>query len=65
MLLLIWIYYQVVTEQHTKHLILEACHNDRIGGCHFGRDKTAEKISRRFYWKGLNKDVERWVRQSN
>ena len=43
MLLLIWIYYQVVTEQHTKHLILEACHNDRVGGHHFGRDETAEK----------------------
>ena len=28
----------------TKSKILEACHNDRVGGCHFGRDKTAFKM---------------------
>ena len=46
---------------HRKHLILEACHEDRVGGCHFGQDKTTEKISSRFFWKDLYKDVYREV----
>ena len=41
--------------------ILEACHNDRVGGCHFGRDKNSFKVSQRYYWKGLNHDVDDWV----
>ena len=27
---------QVVTDTKTKQKILEACHDDRVGGCHFG-----------------------------
>ena len=38
---------QVVTEKKTKRKILEACHNDTVGGCHFGRDKTFAKVSTR------------------
>ena len=48
-------------EDTRKHAILEACHDSRFGGCHFGRDKTTEKVSSRYYWKGLHKDVEEWV----
>ena len=43
-----------------KVQILEACHNGRTGG-HFGRDKTLEKIVRRYYWKGICNDTENWV----
>ena len=46
----------------TKSQILEACHNDRVGGCHFGRDKTAFKVLQRYYWKRINSDVDDWVR---
>ncbi len=46
---------------HRKQVILEACHDNRVGGCHFGRDKTIEKVSSRFFWKGIHKDVEKWV----
>ena len=46
----------------TKSKILEACHNDRVVGCHFGRDKTAFKVSQRYYWKRINSDVDDWVR---
>ena len=52
---LLW---QVVTSAETKSKILEACHNDRVGGCHFGRDKTAFKVSQRYYWKKINSDVD-------
>ena len=34
-----------MTNSDTKSRILDACHNDRVRGCHFGRDKTAFKIS--------------------
>ena len=53
---------QVVTELQTKCRIVEACHDDKVGGCHFGRDKTADKVSSRFYWKRINSDVDDWVR---
>ena len=52
---------QVVTENKTKRKILEACHNDTVGGCHFGRDKTFAKVSARYYWKGIKQDVNDWV----
>ena len=44
-----------------KVQIFEACHNGRTGGCHFGRDKTLEKIVRRYYWKGICNDTENCV----
>ena len=48
--------------QATKAKVLEACHNDRVGGgCHFGRDKTAFKVSQTFYWKRLNGRLGRFV----
>jgi transposase InsO family protein len=40
--------------------ILTACH-DEITGVHFGRDKTLAAVQRRFTWKGLSADVERYV----
>ena len=36
---------QVVSDNNTKCKILEACHNDTVGGCHFSRDKVAVKVS--------------------
>ena len=52
---------QVVTENKMKRKILEVCHNDTVGGCHFGRDKTFAKVSARYYWKGIKQDVNDWV----
>ena len=40
---------QVVSDNRTKRKILETCYNDAVGGCHFGRDKTATKVSVRYY----------------
>ena len=55
---------QVVTEIKTKRQILEACHDDRVGGCYFGHDKTFAKVSARFYWKGIKEDVRDWVKRN-
>ena len=51
----------MITSREVKSKILEACHDDRVGGCHFGRDKTAFQVSQCFYWKRINQDVEDWV----
>lgn len=52
---------QVVSDNGTKQKILEACHNDAVRGCHFGRDKTAAKVAAQYYWTTINNDVADWV----
>jgi hypothetical protein len=39
-----------------KAKALEECHYDPLAG-HFGARKTQEKLSRRYTWKGMTKDV--------
>ena len=41
-----------------QHKIIDACHDDTVGGCHFGRDKTVDKVTSRYYWKKIYGDVE-------
>ncbi len=36
-------------------------HNHPTGG-HFGKDATYNRISTRFYWKGMYKDIEEYIR---
>jgi hypothetical protein len=46
-------------ELHTpeeKARALEECHYDPLAG-HFGARKTTEKVSRRYRWKGIRKDI--------
>jgi hypothetical protein len=46
-------------ELHTpeeKAKALEECHYDPLAG-HFGARKTTEKVSRRYVWKGMRKDI--------
>ena len=35
---------QVVIDKDTKKKVMLACHDDDVGGCHFGRDKTVQKL---------------------
>ena len=39
---------QWIRDEGTKKRIIAACHSDKLAG-HFGRDKTREKISSRYY----------------
>lgn len=48
-------------DKKAKLKILEACHDNRVGGCHFGRDRTLDKVTARYYWKGIGVDVVDWV----
>ena len=34
--------------------------HDGAGAGHLGRDKTYEKLSRRFWWRGMQRDVAEW-----
>ncbi|PIK51039.1 putative gypsy retrotransposon integrase-like protein 1-like [Apostichopus japonicus] len=38
-------------------------HNNLFIGGHFGRDKTLEKVTSRYYWRGLANDVLEYVKQ--
>jgi hypothetical protein len=41
--------------------IIFIMHNHEIGG-HFGKDTTYEKIKTRYYWKGMYKDIEEYIK---
>ena len=43
-----------------KDLIRE--YHDAPTGGHFGREKTLSRLSQRFFWKGMEKSVEHYVR---
>lgn len=54
--------YQLVAPFEFRQKILEQLHNNRTAG-HLGRDKTISSVKQRYYWIGLNSDVQRWCLQ--
>ena len=52
---------QLVLPPPLRYEVLVHAHDDLSGG-HLGTFKTYEKLRDRFYWKGMYKDVEHWVR---
>ena len=36
--------------------------HDHVAGSHFGFNKTFSKLKQRYWWKGMFKDVEHWVK---
>ena len=54
--------FQFVVPQVLVDDVLHALHGG-IGGGHLGITKTLRKIRERFYWPGLQKDVEDWCRK--
>ena len=54
------LYYFQVIKANQKMEVLEQCHASVFGGGHFGRDKTLSKVSERFYWQGMVKDVKEY-----
>jgi hypothetical protein len=41
--------------------IIKSFHDSAIAG-HLGEDKTYDKIRNRYYWLGMHKDVQSWIR---
>ena len=50
-----------VLKEHEKESILYMVHDHPTGG-HFGRDATYNKIAGKYYWKGMKKDIEEYVK---
>ena len=50
---------QLIAPRAIREVILQELHAGELGG-HLGEDKTLNKIKQRFYWPGMQKDVERW-----
>ena len=49
-----------VTDEVERKRILDSCHNDPTSG-HKGSKKTLARITDRFMWPGVTKDVYRFV----
>ena len=43
-----------------KTILLEESHDHLLAG-HFGRDKTLDLLRRKWFWKGMAKDVEAYI----
>lgn len=52
---------QVLIPKQEQARIINIYHNDAIAG-HYGADKTFERIAKRYYWKGMRKQIESHVR---
>ena len=52
---------QLVVPAALRFEVLSNVH-DHIAGAHFGFNKTFRKLKQRCWWKGMFKDVERWVK---
>ena len=59
----LWFYqfHRIYIPENLRQSILEKYHDLPASG-HQGNGLTLELISRRYYWSGLTRDVERWVR---
>ena len=53
---------QWINDHQKQQQILQSLHDDPTGGCHFGRDKTREKLANRFYWPTMYEDVDNYVK---
>lgn len=51
-----------ISDTKLQQQILKSIHSDSSGGCHFGRDKTREKIAKRYYWHGMYEDIDSFVK---
>ena len=53
---------QWIADKEMQQQILQSLHDDPAGGCHFGRDKTKDKVSSRYSWHGQLDDVDQYIK---
>ena len=53
-------HFQVVVLDALKHTVLQQLHNH---SGHLGSQKTLEKLKKRYYWPGYEKDVGIWIQE--
>ncbi|KAL5516747.1 hypothetical protein EMCRGX_G002154 [Ephydatia muelleri] len=51
-----------VFDEEDQKRVTEACHDDKLGGGHFGRDKTLQKACSRLYWHDMTNDIKEHIR---
>ena len=63
---------RLVQDRTEQQRLVEACHvgigdtkEARAMGSHFGRTRTLQKLTTRYYWKGMKTDVENLVGSKN
>uniref|UniRef100_A0A8C5LTZ1 Gypsy retrotransposon integrase-like protein 1 n=1 Tax=Leptobrachium leishanense TaxID=445787 RepID=A0A8C5LTZ1_9ANUR len=52
---------QLVVPKPYKKVVLELAHGHLLGG-HLGTEKTTERVLQRFYWPGVQKDIENYCK---
>ena len=52
---------QLAVPANLRFDILKAFHDNPMGG-HLGHEKTYDKIRVHYYWPGMYKDIQHWVR---
>ncbi|CAF4523115.1 unnamed protein product, partial [Didymodactylos carnosus] len=50
-----------VPKGHFRSSILKIFHDTPANGAHFGRDRTVDKIKKRYFWPSMIKDIENHV----
>ena len=53
---------QWISDKKKQKQVLQYLHDDSAGGCHFGRDKTRDKVSRRYFWHAQFDDIDEYIK---
>lgn len=53
---------QIVTDNIEKSRIIDRYHNDPIAGGHFGRNKLHARLRELYYWRGMSKDIAKYIK---
>jgi hypothetical protein len=53
---------QWIEDTVKQQQIVSSVHKDTLDGCHFGRDKTREKVLHRYFWHEIGEDLEAYVK---
>ncbi len=52
---------QWIADPDQQKQILASVHDDPAGGCHFGRDKTRDKVCKRYHWHNVVEEIDALV----
>ena len=56
------LFYKNKGKEHKRQWVPEKEKHATAGGCHFGRDKTREKVVSKYYWHGQCEDIDNYVK---
>ena len=54
--------HQWISDEKKQKQVLQSLHDDSAGGCHFGRDKTRDKVSSTYFWHGKFDDIDEYIK---